>query len=148
MTLLETAVAAAILAIAVTAALYAVAAFGKFTAQQGSPARMAALAAAQQALRIAQNAWKYGAPGAAPSGAQSITLPLSTNTTAPATLTTTLSASGASAQLTVTVHYTPEPGRAGDPGVVSVSGEVAEKAPLPGSQVQRPGLVPMPSGAP
>jgi hypothetical protein len=31
---------------------------------------------------------------------------------------------------------------------VSVSGEVDVKAPLPGSQVVRPGLIPLPSGAP
>lgn len=109
---------------------------------------MAALTIAQQELRIAQNAWKYGSPGTAPSGTQTIVLPVSASTTAPATITTTLSASGTSAQLTVTVQYTPEPDRSGDTGVVSVTGEVAEKAPLPGSQVDRPGLIPMPSGAP
>lgn len=109
---------------------------------------MAALSIAQQELRIAQNAWKYGSPGAAPSGSQTIALPLSAATTAPATITTTVSAGGTTAQLTVSVRYTPEPDRSGDPGVVSVSGEVAEKAPLPGSQVDKPGLIPMPSGAP
>ncbi|HKU67105.1 MAG TPA: hypothetical protein VJP85_04940 [Candidatus Baltobacteraceae bacterium] len=147
-TLVETAVAAAIVAIALGTALWAVVAFARHVAQQGGPARTAALVVAQQTLRVAQDAWKYGSPGSAPSGSQSITLPRSAATTAPATLTTTVSASTSPALVTVTVRYTPEPGRAGDPGVVSVSGELDAKAPLPGSQVNRPGLVPLPSGAP
>jgi type II secretory pathway pseudopilin PulG len=147
-TLVETAVAAAILALAIGAALYAVGGFGKYVAQQGGPARTAALIAAQQTLRVAQNAWKYGSPGSAPAGSQSITLPLSTTTTAPATLTTSVDGSASPARITVTVRYTPEADRSGDSGVVSLSGEVDAKAPLPGTQVQRPGLVPVPSGAP
>lgn len=146
-TLVETAVAAAIVAVAAGTALYGVAAFGKYASQQEGPARSAALVAAQQTLRVAQDAWKYGSPGSAPSGTQSIVLPASAATTAPATMRTTISSNGASAQLTVTVEYTPQPGR-NDPGVVSISASVDEKAPLPGSQVNRPGLVPMPSGAP
>lgn len=148
MKLLETAVAAAIVAVAVGTALWAIAAFAKHVAQQGGPARTAALIAAQQTLRVAQNAWKYGSPGSAPAGSQSITLPLSAATSAPATITTTISGSASPAQITVTVQYTPEPDRSGDSGVVSVSGEVGVKAPLPGSQVNRPGLIPLPSGAP
>lgn len=109
---------------------------------------MAALIIAQQELRIAQNAWKYGSPGIAPSGSETIALAVSASTTARATMSTTISGGGTSAQLTVTVQYTPEPDRNGDTGVVSVTGEVAEKAPLPGSQVNKPGLIPMPSGAP
>lgn len=147
-TLLETLVAAALLIVAAGGVLYVLAAFGKHVAQQGGPARMAALVVAQQTLRVAQDAWKYGSPGAAPSGSQSITLPLNASGTAPATLTTTVSGSGTSAQVTVTVRYTPEPGRSGDSGIVSVSGEVVQKAPLPGSQVSKPGLIPLPSGAP
>lgn len=138
-TLLETAVAAALTALAAGAALSIVAAFGKYTAQQGGPARTAALLIAQQTLRVAQDAWKYGSPGSAPAGTQSIALP--------GTVTTTTSIAGASAQVTVTVKYTPEPGR-NDPGAVSVSGSVVQEAPLPGSQIARPGLIPLPSGAP
>lgn len=147
-TLVETAVAGAILALAVGTALCATAAFGKHIAQQGGPARTAALIAAQQTLRVAQNVWKYGSPGNAPAGSQSITLPLSTATAAPATLVTTIDGSTSPARITVTVKYTPEPDRPADSGAVSISGEVDEKAPLPGTQVQRPGLVPIPSGAP
>ena len=146
-TLVETAVAAAIVVVAIGGVLFAIASFGKFVRRQGGPGRMAALVAAQQTLRIAQNAWKYGAPGSAPSGSETITLPLNSATTAPATITTAIASSGTSAQLTVTVRYTPEPGR-NDSGVVVLSGPVSVKAPLPGSQIDRPGLVPLPSGAP
>jgi hypothetical protein len=109
---------------------------------------MAAVATAQQSLRVAQNAWKYGSPGSAPSGSRQITLALNATANEPATLTTSIGGSTSPAQITVTVRYTPEPGRAGDSGIVSVSGEVDVKAPLPGSQVVRPGLIPLPSGAP
>jgi hypothetical protein len=47
----------------------------------------------------------------------------------------------------VTVRYTPEPGR-DDPGIVTLASQVDSKAPLPGSQLSRPGLIPQPSGAP
>lgn len=132
--------AAAIVAIAAGTALWATASFAKHAAQQGGRARTAALVIAQQTLRVAQDAWKYGAPGSAPAGTQTLALPGS--------LTTAISGELSPARITVTVRYTPEPGRDGDPGVVSVSGEVDVKAPLPGSQIERPGLVPLPSGAP
>jgi hypothetical protein len=146
--LLETVVAAAIIAVAAGTSLWAIAAFGKHAGQQGGPARTAALVAAQQTLRVAQNAWKYGSPGSAPAGTQAIALPLSSATSAPATITTTISGAASPAEVIVTVRYTPESIRPGDSGVVSVSGEVDVKAPLPGSQVDRPGLIPQPSGAP
>lgn len=139
-TLLEAAVCAGIVAIAAGTALFAVASFGRHLAQPGGAARMAALLAAQQTLRVAQDAWKYGSPGGAPSGSQIIALP--------ATVTTAVDASTSPARITVTVHYTPEPGRNGDSGVVELTGELSAKAPLPGSRVQRPGLIPLPAGAP
>lgn len=133
-TLVETIVTAGITALSLGAALYAITMFGKHVAQQGGPARMTAIVTAEQTLRVAQDAWKYGSPGIAPAGTQG-------------NLTTTISSSTGPAQITVTVRYTPEPGR-GDPGIASISGEVAAKAPLPGSRVDRPGLIPLPSGAP
>ncbi len=139
MTLVETALAAAILALAAGAALYAVARFAKYSAQQAPAQRTAAIAIAEQTLRVAQDAWKYGPPGNAPAGTQRIPLP--------GTLTTTLSSGEASAHITVTVQYTPDPSR-NDTGIVSVSGDVVEKAPLPGSQIDRPGLITGPGGAP
>lgn len=147
MKLIEAAVAAAIVAAVVGGAFFAINSFGKYIAQQGGPARRAALVAAQQTLRLAQNAWKYGSPGTAPSGSQTVTIPLSTQTSAPATIATTLTPGGNSAQIQVTVRYTPEPGR-NDSGVVTMTAQVDVKAPLPGSQVNRPGLIPQPSGAP
>lgn len=147
-TLVETVIAAGIVAVAVGGVLLALTAVGKYVRRQGGPARMAALVSAQQTLRIAQNAWKYGSPGGAPAGSETIALPINAATTAPATITTAVASSGTSAQITVTVQYTPEPGRSNDTGVVTVSGQVAVKAPLPGSHVDRPGLVPLPSGAP
>ncbi|HET6895981.1 MAG TPA: prepilin-type N-terminal cleavage/methylation domain-containing protein [Candidatus Baltobacteraceae bacterium] len=138
-TLVETAVAVAIATVVVAGAFFAIATVAKHMAQQGGPARMRAMVIAQQTLRVAQNAWKYGSPGTAPAGTQSISS---------GTVTTTITGSTSPAQITVTVQYTPEPGRSGDSGVVSVSGAVDEKAPLPGSQVDRPGLIPLPSSAP
>lgn len=146
-TLIETVVAAAIIAVAVGGALFAIASFGKYVREQGGPSRLAALIAAQQTLRIAQNAWKYGSLGSAPAGSQNIMLSLNSGTMQPATVTTRVSPNGTFAQITVTVQYTPEPGRR-DSGVVTISGQVAQKAPLPGSQIDRPGLVALPSGAP
>lgn len=146
-TLIETALAAAIIVVAVGGALFAIASFGKHLREQGGPEHVAALIAAQQTLRIAQDAWKYGSPGSAPAGSQSVSLPLNKATAQPATITTTIVPNGASAQITVTVQYTPEPGRH-DSGIVTVRGQLVAKAPLPGSQIDRPGLVPLPSGAP
>lgn len=139
-TLVEAAVAAGIVTIAAGTALFAVAMFGRHIAQQGGTARMAALLLAQQTLRVAQDAWKYGSAGSAPTGTQSISLP--------GTVTTRLAAGTTPAQITVTVRYTPEPGRNGDSGVVQVTGELDVKAPLPGSRVERPGLIPLPGSAP
>lgn len=146
-TLIETVVAVAIVAIVVGGVLFAAGAFGKYVSQQGGPGRRAALIAAEQTMRLAQNAWKYGSPGNAPSGSRTVVVPLSTQTTAPATITTTLSAGVSSARLEVTVRYTPEPSR-NDPGTVTLTSDVDVRAPLPGSQVSRPGLIPQPSGAP
>lgn len=145
-TLVETAVAAGITAVAIAGVLFAMTAFGKYVRRQGGPARTAALIAAQQTLRVAQDAWKYGSPGSAPAGSQTLALPYNDATSAPATITASIAGSSP-AQITVTVRYTPEPGR-DDPGIVVMSGQLTVKAPLPGSHVDRPGLVPQPSGAP
>jgi len=145
--LLEAAVAAAIVATAIGGVLFAVIAVGKYSAQQAGPARTAALLLAQQTLRVAIDAWKYGSPGNAPAGTQTVQLPSGASGSTAASLATDVSGNGTSERVTVTVRYTPEPGR-GDPGIVSISGDVVVKAPLPGLQVSRPGLVPLPSGAP
>lgn len=134
-TLLETIVAMAIVAVSLGASFYALTSFGRHAAWQMAPQRRAALLLARQTLRVAENAWKYGSPGSAPAGTQG-------------GVTTSVSVSGSSATLAVTVRYSPEPGGRDDTGVVTVSGEVTQKSPLPGSQIDRPGFVPLPSGAP
>lgn len=137
--LIETLVATAIVTLVVGSALFALATFGKYAAHQGGKARTAALSLAQQTLRDAQNAWKYGSPGVAPSGTQIAA--------SVGTVTTTVAASASIAQITVRVTYTPDASYQ-DSGVVVLSGELQAKSPLPGAQIDRPGLVPQPAGAP
>jgi hypothetical protein len=139
MTLLETAVSAAIAAIAIGGAIFAMGSFGRFATYQSGPNRAAASQLAQQTLRVAQDAWKYGPPGASPAGTWRM---------ASATVTTSaVPTSAVSAHIVVTVQYTPDPGR-NDSGTIAVSGDVDVKAPVPGSQIAQPALVPQPSGAP
>lgn len=147
MTLVETAVAAAIIAIAAGAAMFAIGSFGRHVAQQYGPARSGALLAATQQLRLAQNAWKYGSPGNAPSGTQRITLPLGGGATTAATVSTTIASNGASTRVSLSVSYTPQPNDA-DSGTISISQDLQAKAPLPGSEVEPPALIAAPTGAP
>lgn len=146
-TLVETAIVAGIVAIGAGGALFAIAGVGKYAGRQGGATRTAALVLAEQTLRVAQNTWKYGSPGLGPSGTRTVTLPGAAVSSTQGALTTAISAQGNSANITVTVRYTPEPGR-DDPGVLSIDGSLVQKAPLPGSQIQKPGLIPLPSGAP
>ena len=152
-TLVETAVAGAVIAIGIGGLLFALGSFARFTAHQAGPVRRAATALADQTLRIAENTWKYGAPGSAPSGTTANTLTAAragaAPTTVPVTIATSLSSvSATGAQITVTVRYTPDPGHPSDDGVISVTGHADVKAPAPGSQVTEPGAIPQPSGAP
>ena len=134
-TLAESLVAAALLAITLGGVFYALAAFGRHVAWQIAPQRRAAAILARQTLHVAEDAWKYGTPGNAPSGTQG-------------GVSTTIALDGDSATISVTVRYTPEPGARGDSGIVAVSGQVEQRSPLPGSTIERPGLVPLPSAAP
>ena len=135
-TLLESALVGAIVAVAAFALLFALSSASHFAAQSGGPAREAAQAAAESALRDALQAWKYGSPGNAPSGsAGNVTVTLS-NVTATGT------------HIVVRASYTPDPGHGAQAGTVQISGDAFVKAPLPGSQVARPGLVPAPSASP
>jgi type II secretory pathway pseudopilin PulG len=133
-TLLEAVVVSAICAVVLGGVLFALTTVSRHVARQAGPHRTAAIVLAQQTLRIAQDAWKYGAL-ATPSGTQPLALP------------GTLTASVSSNQLTVTVTYTPDPGH-DDSGSVSLTGPLMPKAPLPGTQVDRPGRIAQPSGAP
>jgi prepilin-type N-terminal cleavage/methylation domain-containing protein len=152
-TLIETMIATAVVAIAIGGLVLAMAGFGRFSTHQAGPVRSAAMQLAEQTLRVAQDAWKYGSPGNAPSGSWQTAVPLaipgSGATTAPVTVTASIANMTAqSAQLTVTVQYTPDANHADDPGSVSLSGQTEVKAPVPGATVLEPALIPQPSGAP
>jgi hypothetical protein len=151
--LIEVLVAIAVVAVALGAAIGAIGAFGRATTHQAGPIRSAAMLLAEQTLRVAQDAWKYGSPGTSPSGSWSTTVPLNlpngVSTTAPVTVTTTTSDTGAqSALVTVNVRYTPDPYHQDDPGAVSMTGQAQVRSPVPGATVVNPSLVPKPTGAP
>ena len=137
--LIEAVIAAAIAAVAAGAWLSAVNAFGRFAAHQASPARSAALLLAEQTLRVAQDAWKYGSPGNAPSG---------TMEGGSFTVQTAVAGGAVSSDITVNVSYTPDPRRPDESGMVTLHGTLSVKAPLPGTRIVRPALIPQPSGAP
>lgn len=152
-TLIEAVLAVAILAVAMTAFTVAMGEFGKFSTSQAGPVRTAAMLLAEQTLRVAEDAWKYGAAGNAPEGSLATRVPLvlpgARATTAPLTVTTALSnADSAFADLVVTVRYTPDPDHLQDTGIVTLDGELQVKAPLPASTVAPPNLIAQPQGAP
>jgi type II secretory pathway pseudopilin PulG len=143
-TLVETLLAGAIAAIAIGGLLAALSSGARFASHQAGPVREAATLLAQSTLRDAQQAWKYANPGAAPSGTFATTLPMG----APVSVSVQNSAIGTdTTQIDVTVRFTPDPLHEDD-GVVLVQGQAGTRAPLPGSIVTRPGLIPMPSSAP
>lgn len=138
--ILEALVAVALLAICTGGVLAAAASIGRFAAAPAGPNRAAALAAAEETARIAQDAWKYGAPASpVPNGTWSTTsrgVPLN------------IGASTTSAgDLVVTVAYPPDSSR-GESGTVTLHTTLRAIAPRPREKVVRPGLVPAPSGAP
>ena len=153
MTLIETSASAAIVALAAGAMLFALGTFGRFGAHQTGPVHAAAAAAAEDTLRVAQDAWKYGTPGTAPSGTATetvlIAVPGAAATAVPVQVSTSLSAAGANgANIAVTVRYPPDSSHPGDTGTVTLTGAAAATAPLPGSQIVEPSAIPAPSGAP
>lgn len=142
-----------IIAVCAGTLVLAISGFVKFGSHAVGRNRAAALLFAEQTVRVAENAWKYGTPGSAPSGSAQVALPVaipsSIPTTIPATVTSTLSsAASTGATITVTVLYTPGPEHSGDSGNVTLTGALTVKAPLPGAQVERPGFVAQPQGAP
>jgi Tfp pilus assembly protein PilE len=145
--LLEALAVVAIVALCAGALLAAVSAVAKL---DGSPGRNRAAAAllAAQILRVAEDAWKYGTPGEAPAGSTTAFLPLEgSSSTVPVTISTALSSRTADgAAITVTVSYPSGEEGAGS-AAVSMSAPLRVKAPLPGTQVERPGLIPQPAGA-
>ncbi len=151
-TLIESLAAAAIVTLAVVAFAGALGGFGRYASHQASPVRTAASALAEQTLRVAADAWKYGSPGTAPAGSFATSVPVVTPdggpTGEPVGVTVTSGASARSAQVGVTVRYTPDPSHPGDTGVVSLSGAAPVRAPLPGSAVAPGRLIAQPTGAP
>lgn len=108
--------------------------------------RAAAALLAAQLLRTAENAWKYGTPGDAPSGSIAASMPVAGSDAVPVTISSAITSQTADgAALSITVSYPSD--RAGDSGSITVTGALRVKAPLPGSQLERPGLVPQPGGA-
>jgi hypothetical protein len=150
--LLEAIVALAIVAVAAGAWLSAGGAFARFSTHQASPVRAAAQLLAEQTLHVAQDAWKYGSLGSFPSGTWQTTVapnaPDAAPASAPVTVETTVASSGQTANIAVTVQYTPDPKHPGDSGTVSLNGTLMVKAPAPGATLVRPALIPQPSGAP
>lgn len=140
-TLVEAAVATAIVAIAAGGALYAFASFARYGSHVDGPHRAAAVRLANRTLRAAEDAWKYGSPGLSPAGTQTVADPY------PASVTAKLSGvTPNTATLTVTVRYTPDPSR--DDGVVRLSSVLESQAPPPGSTLTQPGLIPAPATTP
>ncbi|HEV2261689.1 MAG TPA: hypothetical protein VGR69_05315 [Candidatus Rubrimentiphilum sp.] len=151
-TLIEAAVACGVVALSIAVLFLAAAAFAKFGTRPAGPDRAAATLLAEQTLRVAEDAWKYGSIGNAPAGTWSTTLPIATGgtttTSIPVTVTSSLANSGAAgASISITVAYPPDPNH-NDPGSVSVNGTLRVRAPLPGARVAYPVLVPLPPGAP
>ena len=151
--LIEVLAVIGIVAICAGTLILAISGFTKFGSHAVGRNRLAATLFAEQTLRVAEDAWKYGTPGAAPSESAQVALPIavpsSTPTTIPATVFSTLSDAGpAGATIAVTVLYTPDPQHPDDSGSVTLSGNLNLKAPLPGAQMERPGFIPPPANAP
>ena len=90
---METTITVAILAVAVGGLIAAVGVVGGFSTHQSGPVRTAAILRADQVLRIAQDAWKYGSPGASPSGTWQTTVSLAAPNAGPTTVPVTVTSS-------------------------------------------------------
>ncbi|MDQ6823481.1 MAG: prepilin-type N-terminal cleavage/methylation domain-containing protein [Candidatus Eremiobacteraeota bacterium] len=140
-TLIEALVAVALVLLCIGGAISGAANVGRYATAPGGPNRIAALAAAETAARLAQNVWKYGAPpgGPVPNGTWSTIY-----SGVPLTVAATCTVAG---DLRITVSYPADPSR-NETGVISLHTTLHSLAPRPGENVVRPGLVPAPTGAP
>ncbi|HET7814035.1 MAG TPA: hypothetical protein VFL13_06650 [Candidatus Baltobacteraceae bacterium] len=138
-TLVEAAVAVGIAALAAVLLAPVVSVAARASSRANDPVHAALSTYASGLVRDAAQAWKYGAPANAVS--QTYTATISAGAAAsplPVSVTETIAAvDAASSQVTVTVTS--------GSVTASASAQVAASAPLPGSQIARPGLVPMPS---
>ena len=143
--LLEAIAVLAITSLCAGALLLAVLASASIGLAPGRNRTAAALLAAQT-LRGAENAWKYGSPGNAPAGPVPASMLVPGSGAVPVTISSEIASQSADgATISVTVSYPPE--RAGDSGAITVTGALRVKAPLPGSQIERPGFIPQPAAA-
>jgi type II secretory pathway pseudopilin PulG len=142
--LLEAIAVVAIVSLCAGALLTAILASAALGLAPGRNRTAAALLAAQ-IVRGAENAWKYGTPGDAPSGSVATSMLVPGTGAVPVTVSSAISSQTSDgAAISVTVSYPPQ--RAGDSVAITVTGALHVKAPLPGSQVERPGLIPQPAG--
>lgn len=136
---MEALIAVGIVAVAAGALLAALSAGSRFATGYGAPERERALAIARMTLHDAAQAWKYGSPGNFPYG--TATLPGFSITVA------SVPEQSDGEDIRVTVRYTPDPQR-NESGSVEADESVRARAPLPGTLLTRPGLVPAPSASP
>jgi type II secretory pathway pseudopilin PulG len=110
--------------------------------------RAAASILAAQTLRVAEDAWKYGTLQDAPGGSAVTSMHVQgSSEVVPVTISSAISSQTADgAAITITVSY-PAAQTGDDSGIVTLTGALRVKAPLPGAQVERPGLIPRPPGA-
>jgi len=140
--LIEAIAAIAIAAVCAGALILALSSVAKSGSHAAGRNRVAATLFAEQTLRVAEDAWKYGSPGDAPSGTFETSIPN------PISVVSTITQNGSSAaDITVTVAYTPDPGHE-EPGSVTLRGKLRAKAPLPGARVEQSGLIAAPQSLP
>jgi type II secretory pathway pseudopilin PulG len=148
-TLVETILAAGLVAVALIALFSVLAGASRFAASSGGPNRQTALHVAAETIRLAQNAWKY-APQDAPSGTLAtsapVPVPSGDPTTIPLTVQAILARTGDSAKLRVVVTY-PQDGFRSQTGRVVEDAVLQVAAPLPQSTIIA-SPIPQPSGAP
>lgn len=148
-TLVETVLATAIVAIALSALLASLGGAARFAGAAAGPNRQLALDAAAETIRLGQNAWKYG-PQDVPSGTLATSVPVSVPgappTTMPLTIQALLTRAGDSAHLRVVVLY-PQDGFRDQTGRVVEDAVLHVSAPLPQSTVLAAPIA-QPSGAP
>ena len=140
-TLIEATIAVAIVALLAGAALGTASMAAH--AASSSIVRTALQTAAQREMRIALDILKYQGSTLAPATVAT-TLPMPASSPLPAQLTirTTLSADGSTA-VSVTASSLDDATQS-----VTLDAALQARAPLPGSQVEVPGLEPAPTGAP
>lgn len=139
-TLLETTVAVGIVAVITGAALSA----GSMAA--GAAGRSAVRGALQDAaateLRVAFDALKYQGATLTPR-AIATTVPLAGGSPLPVVLSLQTQSAGGATTVTITAASTLDSTQR-----VALSATLEQRAPLPGTQIVAPGLVPAPTGAP